>query len=63
MIDSTHHITPVIAGTAVAVASGAYSFFGTTLVIVQWFAAAVAALAGLMTIAYTIKHWHKGKPS
>lgn len=62
MIQSHDHVAPVIAGTAVAVGSGAYSFFGTTLVVVQWLAAFTAIVVGVTTFLYTIKHWHRGKP-
>lgn len=59
MMSGTHTYHPAITGTVVALGSGAYSFFGTTLVIVQWLAAVVAIGAGLLTIAHLIKHWKK----
>lgn len=57
----THPINnPSTYGAAVTIGSGAISFFAHTLVIVQWCAAAVAVIAGILSVAYTIKHWHTG---
>ncbi len=52
---------PAIAGTVVTIGSGAYSFFGTTLVVVQWLAAAVAVIAGVLTIVHLIRNWNTPK--
>lgn len=48
-------------GTAVTVGSGAYSFFGSTLPMVQWLAAAVGALVGIVTFIHLIKNWNRSK--
>ena len=57
----THDMVKVMAGTTFTAASGAYSFFGTTLVIVQWFAAFVAVLVGIATLVALVHNWHRKK--
>jgi len=61
MMTGTNHTHPAIAGTVVTLGSGAYSFFGTTLVVVQWLAAAVAVMVGVLTIIHLLKNWDKPK--
>ena len=61
MMNGTQSTHPAIAGTVVTIGSGAYSFFGTTLVVVQWFAAIIAVAAGILTIIHLLKHWDKPK--
>src|SRR5882762_390325 len=58
MMTSTPPTHPAIAGTVVTIGSGAFSFFGSTLVVVQWLAAAVAVVAGVLTIIHLIKTWN-----
>lgn len=56
---STSHSQPAIVGSFVTVSSGAYSFFGTTLAVVQWLAAAVSLVVGVLTIIHLIRNWKK----
>lgn len=48
-------------GTAVSVGSGAYSFFGSTLPMVQWLAAAVGVLVGIATFIHLVRNWNRPK--
>jgi len=61
LTSDSHSNANAVVGTAVTIASGAYSFFGTTLVVVQWFAAAIACAVGVLTTVHLIKHWSKPK--
>jgi hypothetical protein len=61
MMNDHHSNANAVVGTAVTIASGAYSFFGTTLVVVQWFAAATACTVGILTAVHLLKHWGKPK--
>jgi hypothetical protein len=45
-------------GATVSTGSGLYSFFGTTLPIVQWFAAVLGATAAILTLISVIRHWN-----
>jgi hypothetical protein len=42
----------------VSIMAGAYSFFGHSLPIVQWFAALLAIAAGAASIASVVRHWN-----
>ena len=61
MITPAHHnIDPsTIAGAIVTVFSGLFSFFGSTLPVVQWFAAIVAIVVGITTFVKIVKDWRK----
>lgn len=61
MMTGTQSPHPAIVGSAVTIGSGAYSFFGTTLVVVQWLAAAVSLVVGVITLVHYIRSWSRPK--
>ena len=56
-LEHSNHLGPTAVGAAVTIGSGAYSFFGSTLVVVQWIAAVVAIAVGVATFVHILKHW------
>jgi quinol-cytochrome oxidoreductase complex cytochrome b subunit len=42
-------------------ASGVFSFFGSSLVVVQWLAAAVSLVVGVLTAIHLIRNWVRNK--
>jgi hypothetical protein len=52
-----HRTFPQIGGATVSVGSGLYSLVGNALPMVQFGAALVAIVAGIMSIISVVRHW------
>lgn len=52
---------PAVVGSTVSMASGVFSFFGSSLVVVQWLAAAVSLVVGVLTAIHLIRNWVRNK--
>ncbi len=61
MMNGTHNSQSAVAGTVVTIGSGAISFFGSSLVVVQWVAAFVAIVVGVTTFVHLVKNWNNPK--
>ena len=61
-----HPVKDAVISAGVSLGSAGTSFFVATLPVVQWFAAAVAVIAGLITIAIgatKLRQWWKSRDS
>jgi hypothetical protein len=50
-----------VVGSAVTLGAGTFSFFGSTLPVVQWMSAFLGVIVGLATLVHLFKNWDKSK--
>lgn len=54
--------SPGVLGSMISIMSGITSFTAHELPVVQFFAAIVAIITGIMSTAWVIKRWRDGRP-